>query len=166
MVIFPKVALNEEFSIQSRGFFISIVKILPICYAIYMISRKQILSLLATSLIFICIVNLLSIKGLFYYLFWWFDMPMHFLGGATVLLLLAYLFYNRILALPKIPIILLLTGVLIVGIGWEIFEALLDIFVSHNSQIYFDSSSDLFFDMAGAIVGLLYITRKEPSTRV
>lgn len=160
MVILPRVALNEEFSIQSRGFFFCIGENFLICYYIYMKSRKQILSLLASSIIFLCIINLVAMKGLWYYLFWYFDMPMHFLGGMAVLFLLVYVFYNQISTQRNLPIIKLLIGVLIIGIGWEVFEYVFLNWYAGQPFIILDVVSDLFFDTAGGILGLLYINKK------
>ncbi len=123
-------------------------------------SRKNILSLLASSIIFLCIVNFIAIKGLWYYLFWYFDMLMHFIGGMTVLFLIVYIFYSRISSRSNLPIGILILSVFIIGFGWELYEQLISMLISHNPQIYLDSISDLFFDLAGGILGLLYISRK------
>lgn len=123
-------------------------------------SRKNILSLLASSIIFLCIVNFIAIKGLWYYIFWYFDMPMHLIGGMTVSFLLVYIFYSKISSEEKFPVFRLLISVFIIGFVWELYEQIVSVLISHNPQIYLDSISDLFFDLAGGIVGLLYITRK------
>ncbi len=160
MVIFPRVALKDEFSIILIEDFSFLGEIAFICYYIYMKSRKNILSLLASSAIFLCIVNFLAIKGLWYYLFWYFDMPMHFIGGMTVLFILAYVFYNKINNQKTLPVWQLLVSVFIIGFAWEVYEQIVAILISHNPQVYADSASDLFFDLAGGIFGLLYIIKK------
>lgn len=123
-------------------------------------SRKNILSLLASSIIFLCVVNFLAMKGLWYYLFWYFDMPMHFLGGVVVLFLLIYVFYDKIKTQTNLPVISLLIGVLVIGIGWEVFEYILLNLYAGQPFSLLDSLSDLFFDTAGGIFGILYINRK------
>lgn len=123
-------------------------------------SKRNILSLLASSAIFLCVVNFIAIKGLWYYLFWYFDMMMHFIGGITVLLLLVYIFYDKIQSAKKFPVWQLLAALFIIGFGWELYEQVVANLISHNPQIYLDSISDLFFDVAGGIFGLLYIIRK------
>ncbi len=140
--------------------FLFLGKITFICYYIYMKSKRNILSLLASSAIFLCIVNFIAIRGLWYYLFWYFDMPMHFLGGMTALLVLVYIFYNKISSLKTFPVWQLLVAVFIIGFAWELYEQMIAVLISHNPQIYLDSASDLFFDLAGGIAGLLYITKK------
>jgi hypothetical protein len=123
-------------------------------------SRKDILVSLAFTVVFVCIINFLAIKGLWYYLFWYFDMPMHFLGGVVVMYLLVYLFYNRISIKKSSNLFYLLVGVLIVGLGWEVFEYfLLNLYAGQPFNII-DSTSDIFFDLAGGILGLLYIRNK------
>jgi hypothetical protein len=160
MVIFPRVALKVEFSSFGMRIFLLMGKIVIICYYIYMKSRKNILSLLATSAIFLCVINFIALKGLWYYLFWYFDMPMHFIGGMTVLFLLVYIFYNKISTKQNIPVGQLLLAVFFIGFSWEIYEQLVSVLISHNPQIYIDSISDIFFDLAGGVFGLLYIMKK------
>lgn len=123
-------------------------------------SRKDILASLAFTVVFVSIVNFLAIKGLWYYLFWYFDMPMHFLGGVVVMYLLIYIFYSRISVQKSSNLFYLLAGVLIVGLGWEVFEYfLLNVYAGQPFNII-DSTSDIFFDLAGGIWGLLYIRKK------
>lgn len=125
-----------------------------------MISRLKLLSLLAYSIVFLAIVNFLAIRGDAYYIFWYFDMPMHFLGGMTSLYLIFYVFYNKITPLAKLPVMYLLFGVLIIGLGWEIFEYIFLNWYAGQPFNLQDSSSDIFFDLAGGVFGILYIMRK------
>jgi hypothetical protein len=50
--------------------------------------------------------------------------------------------------------------VFIIGIGWEVFEQLLNTFVSHHHQIILDTISDIFFDGAGACFAILYVFKR------
>lgn len=49
-----------------------------------------------------------------------------------------------------------LSVVILVGVGWEIFEALVDSAISRNGFNFLDTSSDIFFDVAGGIVAIFY----------
>jgi hypothetical protein len=122
-----------------------------------MIPRKQILSILATLIIFVSIVNFLATKAMWYYIFWWFDMPMHFLGGLVVALLISYIFYKTILQYPLIPVAYILLGVFVVGFGWEVFEYIFNNLIAGQAWILLDTLSDLCFDLAGGMIGLLMI---------
>ncbi len=91
-------------------------------------------------------------------------MPMHFIGGVTILLLVAYVFYSRIsYPLSLRQVIYLIGGMLIIGVGWEVFEYLIEIFISHFPFSLPDTLSDIFFDLAGATAGVLYLTKQKSS---
>ncbi len=124
-----------------------------------MISKDAILRKTAYLFVFMCILNILAIKGLWYYLFWYFDMPMHFLGGLASVFLLAYWFYGKFSGSDFIWQILCL--VLVVGIGWEIFEYIFLNWYGGEQFKILDSLSDMCFDMAGGIIGVIYLKNKK-----
>lgn len=109
-------------------------------------------------------LNFLATYFSWYRLIWWFDMPMHFLGGVFVSWLVLYIIYkfskktvlNNLDTYKKI---FLLT--LIVGLGWEWFEWATDIFTGANDMHLLDSYSDLFFDMAGSLVVIFILNNKK-----
>ncbi|QQR49894.1 hypothetical protein IPF86_02260 [Candidatus Nomurabacteria bacterium] len=113
---------------------------------------------------FIFLTNLIASVFYWYISMWWFDMPMHFLGGVWLALfgywLLLVIFERKHLAISdirSIPTIRLMLFVLILGISWEFFEFV----VSHTTGAMLgntvDSLSDICFDLAGGLVGLLYL---------
>jgi len=106
--------------------------------------------------------------GLYYNLFfaiWWYDIPLHFLGGMWTLLLARYVYRRSGLEIQgggnKIALfIFFISFVLLVGVLWEFYEFISDryIFLSgytHLPGVYEDTLKDLFFDFAGAVTGFL-----------
>jgi len=124
--------------------------------------QKKILKNIAILIVFIFLVNLLAIKFHWYYVIWWFDMPMHFVGGFFISLAVLWLYFyrNPWLNLKVNPIFISLLSVFIIGVLWEIFEFSLDQFFAINLLSPIDSLSDLFFDLSGGIVGTMYFLRK------
>lgn len=115
-------------------------------------------------LILIFIANTLANRFFWYDSLWWFDMPMHFLGGFIVatLTLLVFIKWNSIKGDSHIRIrsIILISffSALVIGIGWEIFEFIVDLFypLAHMAHVL-DSFSDLFFDASGGMCAALYV---------
>ena len=106
--------------------------------------------------IIVFILNSLAMKFFWYYTVWWFDMPMHFLGGVFISLLAMFLLNKKLFKFNYRFIFYTFLSVLLVGVLWEIFEYALEIFVSHQPQIILDTFSDIFFDMAGGLFGIIY----------
>lgn len=83
------------------------------------------------------------------YLYWtyrWLDTPVHILGGfALGSLLIAFLFRYRPLYF--------VAGMLIVGVGWEVFEVLLGL--PRPPDYLLDTAQDLVNDTLGA--GLAFV---------
>ncbi len=124
-------------------------------------SRSKILSLLAVNIILLSIVNYLARPFYWYYLIWWFDIPMHFWGGVVVLFLVLYIFYSRISRFSKVPFLYLILSVFIVGVGWEVFEYIVNNVIAGQAFSLFDTISDICFDVAGGCVAFLSITFKK-----
>lgn len=116
--------------------------------------RKKLPSRIAYLVFFIFVVNTLAMKFHWYYSIWWFDMPMHFLGGFWLALATAWTL-GRVNVSPSILKVLL--GVVIVGLGWEFFEVL-----AYNSPLdapfnTTDTLSDICFDLAGGLAALFFL---------
>lgn len=73
-------------------------------------------------------------------------------------LLYFYFFHPKKLNLQLIFSVLLL--VLVVGVGWEVFEALVDKVVTQNPLNVIDTTSDIFFDLLGGTIATLYFSKK------
>ncbi len=105
------------------------------------------------------IFGLNTLAGKFYWYsgVWWFDMPMHFLGGLFVGLLV--LFYtkrsiNDAVFMQGRDIALTLFLVLIVAFGWEVLEYILFRLGGDNFS-FLDATSDLAFGLAGGSLATL-----------
>lgn len=131
-----------------------------------MIDRKNFFKHLAYLIVLIFILNVLAGRLYWYYDIWWFDMPMHFLGGFWISLASLYFFplkdrsFNSILKI--------LVFVLIVGVGWEIFEVIFNNILARMNFNTLDTLSDVCFDMAGGAVAIFYylklILKSPPQT--
>ncbi len=97
-------------------------------------------------------------KFYWYSSIWYLDMPMHFLGGVWIGLFSVYLFPPKEDSLKSILKILFI--VLFIGISWEIFEILVDKFITQNSFNPLDTASDLFFDFAGGLFAIFYYFKR------
>lgn len=94
-----------------------------------------------------------------FYLYWtigWFDNLVHFLGGFTIGLFFIWICFVSGVFSKNYPgrkkaILYSVVGVLIVGIGWEIFEYVNGLTQSTESYSL-DVAHDLISDILGAII--------------
>lgn len=92
-----------------------------------------------------------ALENYLYWRLWWFDIPMHILGGLAVgSFLIGFLIRFR----PR----LFLLGCLIIFVGWEVFEYLAGF--PREANYAFDTALDLLDDTVGALVayGIARIT--------
>ncbi len=115
---------------------------------------KKLLTRSALLIFFILFVNTLALVFHWYSSVWYFDMIMHFLGGAWLGLFFVYFFSQGELQINQIIKIFL--AVLFVGAGWEIFEVLVNNFTNQDPFNFLDTVSDIFFDLAGGMSMILY----------
>ena len=94
-----------------------------------------------------------------YWSFWWMDVLVHFLAGLFVgLVALWVLAHRRGFSLHSLrSLVVTLGAVILVGIGWEIFEYSMDVlifqkytFSTISLYILIDSLHDLANDLLGA----------------
>ena len=104
----------------------------------------------------------------------WLDIPMHLIGGMWVALLFVYLFEKYLLKLEQVhffkSLILTLGFVALIGILWEFYEYLSDVYIYKihplnlvfNPKNYPDTLSDIVNDLIGgtAVLSLIYLLRK------
>ena len=120
--------------------------------------QQRLLKHLALLMFFIFIADYIGTKLYWYYTIWYFDMPMHFLGGLWLGLFFIYVFSRKepSFDLNFKLILTILLAVLFIGVLWELFE----IYVNNDiGQIPFnllDTISDLFCDLAGGTFAILY----------
>jgi hypothetical protein len=93
-----------------------------------------------------------------FYLYWstrWLDTVSHFLGGVAIgLLTLWFISLFKKIKFSKLEVVLWsVAGTMIIGVGWEVFEYLLNIAGPSIGETYtFDTTLDLSADLIGAIV--------------
>lgn len=94
-----------------------------------------------------------------YFVYWWFDIPVHFLGGVAVSFM-AVLFLNffrekKMIEL-KSKMLFVLTAVAItvlVSVLWEFYEFLRFYFLGFELGTNLDMTTDLFMGFLGGLVG-------------
>ena len=110
-------------------------------------------------LVAITITFLIDVKLNLNWIYWWFDMIEHFSAGVCVAMggiaIWAYLLKTKI---SKSKIIWIgLCWVILVGVVWEVFELYFDLTSPLDGIVYYtDTSSDLFLDIFGGLLGALY----------
>lgn len=116
--------------------------------------RKHLFNTLTGLIIFIFLANAVANKFYWYSSIWYFDIFMHFLGGFWVGILALYVVRAKEIS----PTLLgkIISAVLIIGLGWEIFEIVVDRVISRNAFNALDSSADIFFDCAGGVAAVFY----------
>lgn len=118
--------------------------------------------------LFIAIIHSVAMLNNWYWRFGWIDMPMHFLGGVFAGMVFVWLFrkfmgYLDLRDKFLVSTILLLGFVTLVGVFWEFYEFIYDLFISPREWNAFtqqgiqDTMGDLFFDILGGLTAALFI---------
>ena len=108
----------------------------------------------------IIVMGLLHLSAELFYLYWvywWFDWSVHFLagfsGGLVTYWVLADSGLWRVSRKPDwVYTTLVFVCVMIVGVGWEIFEYTNNLTDSYERLYSIDVASDLIFDAVGALL--------------
>lgn len=103
-------------------------------------------------------LNFVASKLYWFSSIWYLDMILHFLGGFWVGLLFFYIFSPRNISIKLVAQILLF--VLAIGIGWEVFESLVNEVILNNPFNYPDTISDLLLGVAGGGVSIFYFFKR------
>ena len=119
------------------------------------VDRRKISRILVYLIFFIFITHFVATKLYWYSAIWWLDMLVHFLGGFWLGLVFLYFFPLQDKSFRSICKIFL--PVFFIGIGWEVFEILVNDVIAQNLFDVMDFTSDLFFDLAGGFCAILYI---------
>ncbi|MEK7104648.1 MAG: hypothetical protein AAB868_01240 [Patescibacteria group bacterium] len=119
---------------------------------------RNLLIRLVTLIFLIFLLNYLAMKFYWYSSIWYFDMPMHFLGGLW--LGLALIWFFKIKEISWKVILEIILGVLLIGVFWEAFEIIIDKTITGNLFNVLDTISDIFFDLAGGTFALLYFLKR------
>jgi len=119
---------------------------------------KKLLVRLVFVVFFIFLLNYLALEFYWYSSIWYLDMPMHFLGGFWLGLIL--ILFLRIEEISFKSILKIIIGVLLFGFLWEIFEIVINKTITENFFNILDTISDIFFDFAGGLFAILYFSRQ------
>jgi hypothetical protein len=122
--------------------------------------RKKLLIRLCIGIVTLAIVNQVASFLDWYELVWWFDMPVHFLGGISVFYLSAVVWFPALKYVPVWRFIFesVITGLLL-GILWEGLELYLHIHYGSPGFVLLDSLSDMTFDLAGILLAAFWTVR-------
>lgn len=124
---------------------------------------KKLLIRLLFLIFLIFLLNYLAMKFYWYSSIWYFDIIMHFLGGLWLGLVSIHLFCLKDISLKSILKIFFI--VLLAGVGWEIFEVLIDKFITLKIFDLPDTLSDIFFDSVGGLFAIFYFIKQIMSDR-
>ena len=108
----------------------------------------------------IALLHKAAITHYFYWIYWWFDILMHFLGGLLIGLGALWLWYFSrwcgVHTIKKGKLFWIGIGsAIIVGVGWEVFELWAGIAITED--LYADTALDLVMDTLGGGVGALLV---------
>lgn len=130
--------------------------------------KHQLFKITALGLVILILHGLFTIAGL-YESFWWWDIPMHFLGGIAIAIASYYLlqhFEHRNLLEIRSKVIYFLIIISIVGlsaVAWEIFEFFIDQFLNlvYMQMSLKDTLKDICMGILGGnIIAALVIFKK------
>lgn len=123
--------------------------------------RDRLLFILATLVCLIVVMHLAATALHLYWTIWWYDIIVHFLGGAFAGLLILWLrFFSGYFGSPLIPskmqlLCFVALATLAVGVGWEVFERVL----GHTWSVegyWLDTILDVILDLLGSIIAFLF----------
>jgi hypothetical protein len=106
-----------------------------------------------TSLFLVAVLHALAMQASLYWVYPWFDIPMHFLGGAVAAFGFLSWIGERFVPLQRATLVRTVSFVLVVGIAWEIFE--LSFGLTDAIAYTVDTAMDLVFDVAGGMVAFV-----------
>lgn len=124
--------------------------------------NKKLLRLACVTVFFVWLVNALANRFFWYSAMWWFDIPMHIMGGIFLGFGAGALCFRRIMKLsPHDAFVTLLLFVLVFGIGWEFFEYIVQAIIKGGPQLANipDSIKDVFMDIVGGTLASFFVLR-------
>jgi hypothetical protein len=108
------------------------------------------------SVALMAIIHVIASKFILYWTVGWFDNVVHFMGGFSTGLFALWIYYLSGIFHPNVPtkkqiIIKSFLFVLVIGVGWEIFEYMNGL--TQSTEGYpLDTFHDLVSDLAGALI--------------
>ncbi len=131
-----------------------------------MFYNKPIFKEFAVSLTVTAVLNIIALYYSFYSTIDHFDSLMHFLGGATVSFAILWFYFFSELFYPQRRTIMSFflmsfSGVIFIGVSWEIFELVSGITSVLDPVYPFDTAMDLTMNILGAAAACLYAYMNE-----
>lgn len=125
-------------------------------------SKEKLSNLVSVLALVLAIAHILAMKFNLYFTVWWFDIPIHLLGGlwAGMFAVYYYTVTNQHIVghvPPKKLFIIVISGVLIVGFSWEAFEYFSGYTFTTKSNYITDTIIDIVFDIIGGITAWLLV---------
>lgn len=108
------------------------------------------------SLILLACFHAVALTFSLYYIYLWFDIPMHILGGATIALgyQSAYIFKKYTHVFPH-TFLATIAAALIIGGGWEVYEYAVGVMTGGIFSAS-DTIKDISMDTIGGAVGYVF----------
>lgn len=133
--------------------------------------RKNIFIFLIGLIVLIAGLNEIALNFYLYWRIWWFDVLMHFLGGLWVGLTALWIYflsgYIKNIKKDKVFIFgISLFTVLVIGIGWEVFEYIIDAHIGMKQGYWEDTFIDLFMDILGASLASVFFLKNIRENRI
>lgn len=115
--------------------------------------QKLLLIFLLSTLGVVLVAHLLALHFELYFVYPWFDVPMHILGGVSVAFAFLLLPHSSFrIPVRYVRLVPVLAFVLIVGLIWELYEILIGIpLIEPNFEV--DMIGDLCNDLLGGAMG-------------
>ncbi|MBY0328670.1 hypothetical protein K2Q02_01070 [Patescibacteria group bacterium] len=122
--------------------------------------QKRLASISLLIIVLMITLNTLATMFYWYVSIPWYDMMMHTLGGVFLVVFIAALFTRRVLRSSHVhSITTVLFVVLIIGLGWEFYEYIVQYSIKGSARLASipDSISDMVCDMFGGILGVYFV---------
>lgn len=129
-----------------------------------MILKKPYFPFLFVLILIIAILQHIAVQFYLYWVFGWFDIIMHFLGGFwCAFVVLWFLYFSGYVSVPKKRTLsaFITTGLvtaLIVGVGWEVFEYVTGLTFTVDAYVQ-DTMLDIIMDSVGGVVAGVFLYR-------
>lgn len=129
--------------------------------------REQLLLVILTATVAMILLHFAALEFYLYWMYWWFDMIVHFFGGLASGLAIFWIIRYA----GRIPVashlhwfLLIISAVLVIGIGWEIFELATGLYAQKN--YVFDTTVDIVMDLLGGFIAFLLLTQTRLSAMI
>jgi hypothetical protein len=130
-----------------------------------MLDRKETLLDVLVFSVLLAALDFIALTFFLFWRWWWFDIPMHILGGFVLGLIFLTLYhffpvFRSFQINPNELFLGMLSGVLIAGIGWELFEYYGGLTFDTLDNYQLDTIKDVLMDLSGSLIAYRYFCWK------